>query len=111
MGKEKITAEMYNQCKIDYKNYTKAIERLYEMKKEYAERIDEEIRKQRELRAKVKNTMTVYERRKYNVNSYKKGLAYELFGKRQKDLTPEELREYNNIKQKNYLNRKFDKGE
>ena len=111
MGKEKITAELYNQCKADYKNYTKAIERLQEQKKEYAELIDEEIRKQRKERAEVKRIMTVYERRKYNSNSYERGLAYRYFGKRQKDLSPEELKKYNCIKQKNYNDRKIDKGE
>ena len=45
----------------------------------------------------LKKRIDWYNYSKSRSNSYKQGLAYQLFGKRMKDLTPEELREYNRI--------------
>lgn len=71
-------------------------EEYQQLKKEYEE-VDQQYKALQKQRAKIKRKLYWYE---YNSNlskSYKEGLSYQLFGKRKKDLTPEELREYNRI--------------
>lgn len=71
-------------------------EEYQQLRKEYEE-VDQQYKALQKQRAKIKRKLYWYE---YNSNlskSYKEGLSYQLFGKRKKDLTPEELREYNRI--------------
>lgn len=42
-----------------------------------------------------------YKHRNDNVRDYKKGLAVQLFGKRQKDLNDEERKEYQRVRKRN----------
>ena len=68
-----------------------------ELKKQYEE-VDKEYQAIREKRALIKRKIAWYEYSNEKLlRSYRKGLSYELFGKRKKDLTEEELKEYNRI--------------
>lgn len=68
-----------------------------ELKKQYDE-LDNQYKDIKEKRALVKRKIDWYTYSKDIMrHSYRQGLSYELFGKRKKDLSPEELREYNRI--------------
>lgn len=71
-------------------------EEYRQLEREYEE-VDQQYKAIRERRAALKKRIDWYNYSKSRSNSYKQGLAYQLFGKRMKDLTPEELREYNRI--------------
>ena len=68
-----------------------------ELKKQYEE-VDKEYQAIREKRALIKRKISWYEYSNEKLlHSYRQGLSYKLFGKRKKDLTKEELKEYNRI--------------
>ena len=72
-------------------------EEYNELKKQYEE-VDKEYQAIREKRALIKRKISWYEYSNEKLlHSYRQGLSYELFGKRKKDLTKEELKEYNRI--------------
>ena len=80
------------------------------------EEVDKQYKVLREYRTKLKKRIDWYNYSKNQSQNYKQGMAFQLFGKRMKDLTPEELREYNRIsarksRQKAKESAKFDKGE
>ena len=61
------------------------------------EEVDKQCKALREYRTKLKKRIDWYKYSQSRSNSYKQGMSYQLFGKRVKDLTPEEKREYNRI--------------
>ena len=72
-------------------------EEEYEMLTVEYEEIDKQYKALREYRTKLKKRIDWYKQSQNLSHSYRQGLAFQLFGKRMKDLTPEELREYNRI--------------
>lgn len=75
-------------------------EEYNELKKQYEE-VDKEYQAIREKRALIKRKISWYEYSNGKLlHSYRQGLSYELFGKRKKDLTKEELKEYNRVSAK-----------
>ena len=75
-------------------------EEYNELKKQYEE-VDKEYQAIREKRALIKRRIAWYEYSNEKLlHSYRQGLSFELFGKRKKDLTKEELKEYNRISAK-----------
>ena len=80
MGRlKRMTEEEFNMLKAEY------------------EEIDKQCKALREYRTKLKKRLDWYRQTQSLSHSYRQGLAFQLFGKRVKDLTPEELREYNRI--------------
>ena len=71
-------------------------EEFEQLKKEFAE-VDRKYRELRELRALIKRRIDWYVNSRNQSKQYKQGMAFQLFGKRMKDLTPEEKREYNRL--------------
>lgn len=80
---EKTSDEEYQQIKQEIQAITKQIAELRQKKNLLLRRI------------------YYYKHRKDNVRAYKKGLAAQLFGKRQKDLNDEERKEYQRVRKRN----------
>ena len=90
-------------------SYDELVAKRNELKKQYEE-VDKEYQAIREKRALIKRKISWYEYSNEKLlHSYRQGLSYELFGKRKKDLTEEELKEYNRISAKRTREKK--KGE
>lgn len=76
------------------------------LKKEYEE-ADEAYRKAREIRFNLQRRMRWYENSQKRLSmKFKEGKAYQMFGKRKKDLSPEELKEYQRIAAQESRNKK-----
>ena len=80
---EKTSDEEYQQIEQEIQEITKQIAELRQKKNLLLRRI------------------YYYKHRKDNVRVYKKGLAVQLFGKRQKDLNDEERKEYQRVRKRN----------
>ncbi len=80
---EKTSDEEYQQIEQEIQAITKQIAELRQKKNLLLRRI------------------YYYKHRKDNVRVYKKGLAVQLFGKRQKDLNDEERKEYQRVRKRN----------
>ena len=87
-NKEKIKS-LRNDIKI-LKRKTEKLQEVQDKRNQ----INELVERNRELTCKL----NYYKRSKYCGEFYSKGTMFQLFGKRRKDLTPEEMRLYNKIK-------------
>jgi septal ring factor EnvC (AmiA/AmiB activator) len=107
-----MTQEELKKFENDIENLSKEISRIYEDIEIFTLQMKKRAKKLREKRARLAKRVKwhYFSERHYEKKDYSKTLAFEMFGKRYKDLTIEELREYKKVITRK-VREKYKKGE